>query len=272
LPDVVGWLGLAAGLGGVIAGLSIARWRSEIGYVAIWIAALVIPLSLLPARDPRYILLVAPAFVLAAAVGLASVVRYLPALFPEWQAALLAVSLGFGFWSAARIHVPDVSGFREIAAYLQRQGRTDAVLYDGDHNGLFGFYVRALDPQFERRVARADKLLYQFGPTTTFEWIERSHVWSVDDVLNALRMRSGCRWVAIEVGDNSSWALGRRLLRQAVARPEFELVRSFPITDAGARRVDLYRMVNAVNPVAAVDLDLSSLTDRAPLHIAPITR
>jgi tRNA A37 threonylcarbamoyladenosine biosynthesis protein TsaE len=66
--------------------------------------------------------------------------------------------------------------------------------------------------------------------------------------------------------------MGRRLLRQAVTRPEFELVRSFPITGADVRRVDLYRIVSAVDPVTTVDLGFPSFTNREFLHIAPITR
>ena len=80
-------------------------------------------------------------------------------------------------------------------------------------------------------------LLYQYGPTTTFEWRQQSNVTSSDDVVNLLRSQSGCRWVAIEISRNEGLALGQRLLREAVKRSEFEWVRSFPITGAGDRRV-----------------------------------
>jgi hypothetical protein len=67
-------------------------------------------------------------------------------------------------------------------------------------------------------------------------------------------------------------SIGRRLLRQAVARPEFELVHSFPIAGAGERRVDLYRIVSAVDPVTTVDLGFPSFTDRTFSDVVPITR
>jgi hypothetical protein len=271
LPDVTGRPALVAGVAGLIAGFFTARWRSDAAYLAIWITALIVGLSLLPAKDPRYVLLAAPAFVLAAAIGLAVAVPHLAARRPEWQAAALAAGLAAGFWSAARVQVPQVSGFREIATYLQEQAPRDAVLYDGQYDGLFGFYVRASDPHFERRVALGSKLLYQDGPASTFTPVQKSNVASTQDVVNLLRTRSGCRWVAIEVTRNPG-SIGRRLLREAVARPEFELVRSFPITGAGERRVDLYRSVIAVDPVAAVDLGFPSFTNREFLHIVPITR
>jgi hypothetical protein len=67
-------------------------------------------------------------------------------------------------------------------------------------------------------------------------------------------------------------ALGSRLLRQAVERSPFELVRSFAITGAGDRHVNLYRIADAVDPVATVDLNFPSLSDRAFLHVVPIAR
>ena len=170
------------------------------------------------------------------------------------------------------MHVPRVSGFREIAIDLQRRAPADAVLYDGPYDGLFGFYMRAYDPGFQRRLVLANKLLFESGPTTTFNWVQKSKVTSTDDVVNILRTQCGCRWVAIEIDSRPPWLLGQRLLRQAVERPEFELVRSFSIVGAGERRVDLYRVAAEVNPVATVDLSFPSLTNREFLHIVPITR
>jgi 4-amino-4-deoxy-L-arabinose transferase-like glycosyltransferase len=272
LPGVVGWPALTLGLAGCATGVTIARWRIEAAYVVLWIAALIASLSLLPARDPRYILLAAPAFVIAATIGIEALVRNLPPLRPLWQAAVLAAGLAGGVWSAARTHVPQVSGFRELAEYLQQQAPTDAVLYDGNYDGLFGFYVRVLDPHFDRRLVLADKSLYSYGPTTTFQWRQTSSVATTDDVVKVLRTRLGCRWVAIEVVPRPSSALGSRLLRQAVERSEFEVVRSFPIVGAGERRIDLYRMVGDVDPVATVDLTFPSLSNRAFLQVVPVTR
>ncbi len=171
LPAVAGWPGLVVGLAGLGAGVLTARWRTEAAYVAIWIIALLAGLSLLPAKDPRYILLAAPAFAIAATIGVAAAVPYLRSPHPAWQVVALAVGLAAGFWSAARVQVPHVSGFLEIATYLQQRAPTEAVLYDGDYDGVFGFYVRALDPNFERRVAMADKLLFRYGPSATFKWV-----------------------------------------------------------------------------------------------------
>jgi hypothetical protein len=272
LLGVIGGAGLALGLAGCAAGFVVSRRRSDTTHLTIWIVVLIASLSLLPARDPRYVLLAAPAFVLAAAIGVVSVLRLLPALHPVWPAAVLAAGLGVGLWSASAVRVPDVSGFRELATYLRDTAPTDAVLYDGDYDGIFGFYVRALDPRFERRVALADKLLYHYGPTTTFDPVQTSKAATPGEVASLLRSQSGCRWVAIEVSRRSDLPLGRRLLREAVGGSAFELVRSFPISGAGERRVDLYRVVGAVAPVDALDLAFPSFSEREFLHVAPIAR
>jgi hypothetical protein len=272
LPNVVGGLAPWLGMAGFAAALQIERWRVEVVYVAVWIVVLIAGPSLLPARDPRYILLVAPAFVLAVAIGIAASARYVPQMAPHYQVVALAASLALGLWSASRIRVPQVTGFREIAVFLRERAPTDAVLYDGDYDGLFGFYVRALDPRFERRVALANRLLYSYGPGASFEWTQTSTVASADDVVALVGSRSGCRWIAIEATPRPPLVLARRLLAEAVTRPGFEFVRSFPITGAGDRRVDLYRAVNDVQPVAAVDLRFPSLSDRQFLHVVPIAR
>ena len=273
LPWVAGRPALVLGLIGMAAGLSAARWRTEAVHLASWIAVLMVGISLLPARDPRYLLPAVPALVIAATMGVASVIRLVPRLHPERQVAALTACFALGFWSATRVHVPEVSGFREIAAFLQQRAPKDAVLYDGGNPWLFGFYIRAMDPDFERRLVRADRFLYESLPTRTFMRIQTSNVESTEDVINLLRTRSGCRWVALEVGPNPSTALARRLLRQAVERPEFELVRSFPITgEPLTHRVDVYRVAVAVAPVTTVDLTFPELGNRAFLHIVPITR
>jgi hypothetical protein len=284
LPSVIGRAALALGLAGGVAGFVVVRWRAEVAYLGIWIAVLIVGLSLLPAKDPRYVLLAAPAFVLAGAIGVVSFFQSRPGppsrlrrvgepgLQTAWHAALLAAALCAGLWSAAAVRVPRVSGFRELAAYLREAAPTDAVLYDGDYDGIFGFYVRALDPRFERRVALADKLLYHYGPTTTFAPVETSKAATPDQVVSLLRSRSGCRWVAIEVSRRPNLPVGQRLLREAVGGSEFELVRSFPITGAGERRVDLYRVVGAVAPVETLDLAFPSFSEREFHQVAPVTR
>ena len=272
LPNVIGVGTLAIGLAGGAAGIVSTRWRPNTAYLVIWIAVLIASLSLLPARDPRYVLLAAPAFVLAGAMGIVAMVQSRARLHPAWHAAMLTAGIGASLWSASGIRVPQVSGFRELAAYLRDTAPADAVLYDGDYDGVLGFYVRALDPMYERRMVVADKFLYQYGPSTTFAPVQRTNARTAEDVVGLVHDRCGCRWVAVEVSRKANLPLGSRLLRQALRGSDFELARSFPIGGAGERRVDLYRVLGAVVPVDTVDLAFPSYSEREFLHVSPITR
>ncbi len=110
------------------------------------------------------------------------------------------------------------------------------------------------------------------GPVATFDWIETVNADSQSAVVRSLQTESGCRWLAIEVGTNSEWARGQRLLRDAVRGPEFELVRSFPLVAPNATRVDLYRQVGAVAPKSTIDLKITSLGEHIFHSVQPITR
>jgi hypothetical protein len=272
LPQVVGALPLALAAASLIVAVGQPSWRTELKYIGSWIAVLLVGFSIIPAKDPRYVLLVAPAFALLIAIGAASILQRLPGVTPGWKAAMLAVCLGAAFAIGWRVEVPRVSGLREVAGFLRQNGRGDAVLYDGRYEGVFGFYVRALDPSFEQRVVRADELIYQYAPTTTFRSIERSRLTSEADVADAIRTRCGCRWVALEAGPYQERLASQRLLRQTVRASGVELVRSFALTATDAYRVDLYRVLGTVTPPATVDLTFPSFSTRVYAGVAPITR
>jgi hypothetical protein len=269
LPGLVGAAPLALGTLGIVLGLRSVVWRKEAQLLALWIFIPLAVFSLLPAKDSRYVLIVAPAFVLGAAIGIASLAAQYR---PVWQYTALIAMLALGAWSASRVPTLNKSGFRAVALYLQEHAPDEAVLYDGYHDGLFGFYLRASDPGFKRRLVLGQQVLYRFGPATTFDWVETVNADSRAAVVRSLQMESGCRWLAIEVGPNSEWARGQRLLRDAVRGPEFELVRSFPVVAPNATRVDLYRQVGAVAPKSTIDLKMTSLGEHIFRGVQPITR
>lgn len=272
LPELTGWGLLTAGALGLAAGLATPRWRRESTYLGIWIAALLLSMSFLPAREARYVLLAAPAFVLSAALGLVLLVDRWPTIAPALSPVVLAASLGAMGLVATRTSVPVVSGIREVAVYLTRVAPYDAVLFDGDHSGVFVFYMRSLDPHFQRRTALASKLLYATGQRSTFDVVEESYVSSTDDVIAALRLRAATRYVVFERGSVVHDVAGRRLLREALQRPEFTLVRSFAVSAWDARRIDLYRLEGTVAPITGVDLSFPSFSTHRFLQVRPVTR
>ena len=101
-----------------------------------------------------------------------------------WRTVLLLAGIAAGIWSATRVRVPSEAGFREAANYLHEQAPAEPVLYDGYHDGVIGFYIRARDPRFEGRLILGQQLLYHYGPSTSFDYIETSRAVSTDDVVS----------------------------------------------------------------------------------------
>jgi hypothetical protein len=273
LPRVTGSPVLILGTAGAAAAFLTTRWRSEAVLLSAWVLVLIAGLSLLPARDARYIMLAAPAFVVAAAIGVAIAADVLrPGR--RLQAAALAAALAGGcVYAVVRVPVPEKTGFRDIAVFLEQQAPNDAVLYDGPNGALLGFYVGASDPRFQRRVTLAETIVYHYGPGRTFyDWTQTSNVATPDEVVALLRTRCGCRWVAVEDWPQPAVVTGRQLLRQALSRSDFELVRSFPVTGAFGSRVDLYRLGGEVATNPALDFSFPSFSAREFRGVVPITR
>lgn len=272
LPTLLSRAGVVLGLAGLFAALLSVRMRREGVYLLTWALTPLLALSILPARDPRYVLLVIPAFVLAGALGLGIVFHHLPPSGPKWQIAALAGGLAAAIWLAAMIRIPEKTGFRAAAQYLKDHAPADAVLYDGYHDGLFGFYVRAMDPQFQRRVVLGQQLIYERRQGADFRWLETANARTTDEVVHILRTQSGCRWIVLEMGAYAGRSRGPQLLRQTVGGPDFEFVRSFPLSEAPGSRIDVYRIVGPIAPVTAVDLHPAAYSSRSFRNVTPVTR
>jgi hypothetical protein len=160
----------------------------------------------------------------------------------------------------------------QVALYLRSHAPNDAVLYSGRYDGVFGFYMRALDPGFDRRLVLSRKLLYRYEQTADFNRIETPHVASPSDVVALIQRRSGCRWVAVEIGPEDDLTASDRHLYRALEGPAFERVQSFNVVAGVVVRVDLYRFLPPVEPAAPADLVLPSFSDRVFPAVEPIRR
>lgn len=270
VPAVVGlwWVALAAV--GAVVGLWSRTYRTVTLRLVVAMAAVIVCLALLPARDERYALVLGPLLVLTAFVAIVAAVEASGRRQRLVATAALVVVLAASLQAARGTAVPRATGFDDAARYLVTAGPTDAVLYSGIYDGLFTFYVRAMDPGFARRVALAGRVLYQYKQAVDFTWVETPHVTTPDEVVTRLGAL-GCRWVAVEVGAEASLPMTERLLRQALAGPPFERVASFPVTAGPVTRVDLYRFDGPLEPAPPMDLMFPSFTQRVFRDVRPVT-
>ena len=265
-----------AGLGAVI-GLCSPRWRRETSLLLIWAAVTYGFFSLLPAKSSRYLLPLSTALVCLCAIALLATTQRLVELAHGSQKAtrvtgvtIILAILAAQVWLASGVRMPVVHGFETIAAFLAERAPDEPVLYDGFYNNVFTFYVQAGDPDYRRRVVRGDKLLYV---TSMFHNLDvHEQVSSPEEVVEMLRTRGGCRWLAVEFGRLAEEVAPAQRLRGTIKGPQFKLVKSFPIAGWGVKRVDIYRFLVPVQTPADVDLPFPIMGGDAHQRVRPIPR
>lgn len=266
---------LVLALIGAVSGFRSRRWRLEVISFVVWIFSLYIPLSLFEAKDLRYALLLSAPLVGLGTLAVVQISTWLTDHIPQWRltskntasAVFLALVL-LQIYLAASYRVTSVSGYKEVAAFLSQVAPEEPVFYDGFYDGTFVFYTRAGDPELRRRVVLGNKLLYT---SSIFPgWKQQTFVQSPEDVIEVLRERGGCRWLAIEMGRDTDSLDPMRYVRQAVKTPAFELVRSFPITADDTTHVEVYRFTLPIREVQEVELPFAVLGPDVKYRVRPI--
>jgi hypothetical protein len=260
---------------GAVAGIWSRRWRRETLMFVTWIFVVYVALSLLIVRESRYALLLSAPLVGLAAIAVLQSLQWLgnrPAQLKmgaqSFAVAAFLSLLGLQFYLAANYRVLSVSGYRELALFLTRVAPHEPVFYDGFYDGNLTFYIRAGDDGFRRRVVLGHKLLYTYAMAAG--WRQQNFVTSPEDVIEVLRRRGGCRWLAIEMGRDTDSIAPMRHLREAVKTSAFELVQSFPIAAYQTERVDVYRLKLPVVEVEEVELPFPILGPDVKYRARPI--
>lgn len=256
------------------AAVSQHRWRRDVRLLTIWIVTVYVGLSYFWSRDARYALLLAPAFVVLAMIGLRWILAVASSLVGARQSrcfrATLVGLVAVNGVVACVIPVPSIEGFREVATFVDREAPTERTLYDGDCDGVFTFYLRAQDPAFKRAVVRGSKLLYASAIMPTLRLTER--VSSPSEVIEALKTECGCGWIAIERQGSKRDIAAARYLREAVTGPEFRLVRSFPIRAPAATQLNIYEFLGPLRIPEELELPFPILGEHTVFRARPIER
>ena len=180
-----------------------------------------------------------------------------------------AILLALG-WQAWHMPTHTQRGFRELASLLGTVAPDQAVLYDGYFHGALIFYVRANDAAMRRMVVRGDKLLYVIPLGGSLQ--PRDFVNSPNEVVEILRTRSGCRWLAIEHWLEYPSNPAYQYLRDAVQGPLFRHVASVPIIGArSTNRVDLYKFQIPIEQPDQIEFPVPLWGERAQIKVRPVS-
>jgi dolichyl-phosphate-mannose-protein mannosyltransferase len=245
LPELFTYWVLALAAVGAVAGLWSCRWRREVKLALVWFIVCYVAYSSIAARELRYVLLLGPPLVFLSMVALVFGAERLALTFGanirRVELAGLGIFIGLHLLAATQVVVPAMRGMEEIVAFLEGVAPDQRVFYGGKFDGAFSFYTRAHDQNLTRSVTLDSKLLYATAMDPSIGIVEM--VASPHDVVEAFRVRCGCRWLAVESERDGNEVSGVRYLREALRGPEFELVRSFPFEGPppAPARVDVYR-------------------------------
>ncbi len=148
-------------------------------------------------------------------------------------------------------------GYKALATEVLNLDNGGIVLCDGDLEGNYIFFMRALDPR--RRFVVLRKALYATRVMPQFGSVELVH--SNEDIEEILG-EYGIKYVAVE--SNAPLRFNaQKVLRDLLATPQFKLVRSIPIEsnlpEWKVRSLMLYENLEA-KPRTARELRLTMLS------------
>ena len=196
--------------------------------ILFWLAASYIFTSVVvgggPGNVPRYTMYALPALALLACMPLSRTTTENANIRRIAFILLIALS-GWNSYAAWTKPHPYVTGYKQAADLVTRQEDTGLILFAGKHDGNFIFNLRALDPEKEKAVLRADKILVSMAVHKSFGMV--SYVQSTDDVIQLID-RYGIGIVVIESRDVVDLP-EFKLLAQALDDPRFQIIQEIPI-------------------------------------------
>jgi 4-amino-4-deoxy-L-arabinose transferase-like glycosyltransferase len=254
LPQELGWVLLGLSILGVLLCWRYAKRQSFI-FMSAWIVGWYLTYFVISTKQARYMVYWLPPFIFFAVAPLTS--RVLPKL-ARMGAAAVALALVCGYtWAGWHYERPYIVGYKALATEVLDRDNGGIVLFDGDLEGNYIFFMRALDPQ--RRFVVLRKALYATRVMPQFGSVELVH--SKEDIEEILG-EYGIKYVAVE--SNAPLRFNaQKVLRDLLATPQFKLVRSIPIEsnlpEWNARSLLLYENLQA-KPRTARELRLTMLS------------
>ena len=267
---------LVLAIAGILMANRASETRREARFALTWFSLSYVWFSLASIKEPRYVLLLVPPVICLAVSGVLAVCEWIgrwsrrdgrraivPTLF-----ALLVAHVAMAFF----VQVPRIQGIPPIVSFIRQVAPRERVFYEGILSGIFSFYLRADDRDFNRGVVVANKLLYATKTEAKFGLVEIAV--STDDVVRRLRDKCGCRFLVVErqVGGENRDIAAVQMLRQVLRRDSFRLVRSFHVGSRDVSDIDVYEQIGAVARPSALELPFPVLGNGVSFDARPIER
>lgn len=227
LWDVSEWPLAAAILVGTALWLR-ARSRPQDYLLILWFGASYLFTSIVigsgEGNVPRYTMYALPPLALLACMPLSRMV-VANSNIRQVALVLLTALAGWNSYTAWAKPHPFVSGYEQAAEFVAQQEDTGLILFAGKHDGNFIFHLRALDPEKNKAVLRADKILVSMAVQKVFGMV--SYVTSEEDVVQLID-RFGVGTIVIESRDVVDLP-EFKLLAKTLEDQRFQMIKEIPV-------------------------------------------
>jgi hypothetical protein len=254
LPEQLGLILLGFACIGI--GWSVLQGASRYRFLLLWVVSAYLCFTVIQEKEPRHIFIWLPPLVYFSLLGV-------EALLPRGRWVWLAYApIGLYFLvGAVRFQRPQLTGVQDVARFVLAQPQSDIVYYQGDLNGAFIFYVRQLDSQKRRMVARDKQIV-----ATNMVYARRPVLSTPDQVLNFFQTW-GIRYAVIESTDVDP---GLALVRQVLQSNEFEAIGTYAVhVNRGYKEADsitVYRLRGEIHPMTR-PVDIPMMTIRRDISV-----
>lgn len=243
-----------------VAAIAASREYKKHMLFLVWLIACYATFTLVAQKDTRYVIYWIPPLALFPVLLLARL-KPRAGLIPIPLSALLMLGLSAAQLARAfETEGPFISGYQEAAKYVASNlGQRDTVLFDGHLDGTFIFYLRRHDPRKRLVVLRSDKLLYSANILPEYGLhIYRNDPKSIYDLIDSY----GTKYIVIESRDIARYQSElepRKILRQVLCGPDFELVRTIEVKsnlrNLSGLQLLIYRYANS-RPLKCQELEI----------------
>lgn len=220
LPELVGWPMLVLSLLGLIFGWFDRRFRSDAWRLMMACMLACLLLSLIWAKDVRYLLLACPASVWCIGYAVEGGFQWMTGRWNSSRSRVLQFVSVCLVGGLCLVGIRDekfcnTRAFESLVSRIEGFSPDESILYDGVFDGVFVYHVRIHDPRKLRKVVLARKILSTDS--------KGENPLGLEERRNRI-IESGCRWLLSEQWPEDRQKAKDLKLREIVAMEGVEFV------------------------------------------------